>query len=140
MSTQSIQDIEARRAARKAATELAREEQRVKDMEALDSLEIEHGDGRVVAIDLGFFDPGLPTFVVARMPAPIERKRYEDMCVRKTDGAALEAAKMLASVCVVYPDKDTYEKVKERCTGIHTTVALEAIQLGAGKRREEGKG
>lgn len=44
-ASSKLEEIEKRRAERKSALAVKKEEQKVKDLEALDALEIEHGDG-----------------------------------------------------------------------------------------------
>ena len=134
--------IEAKRAARKAASEAPRLEQLARDLEALDDAEVEHGDGRVARINLDFFEPGLPTFVLARMPKQVEFKRFQDMSSAKKggDGAATRAGNLLADGCRIYPDADTYKRVLERSPGVHANVAVECIKLAQGHAEEEGKG
>jgi hypothetical protein len=139
--------IEAKRAARKAMASDAKLEQTVVDMEALDAAEVEHGDGRVARIDLDFYEAGLPTFVLARMPKPIEFKRYQDQCAAKNRSggndivaASLKAGNTLADGCRIYPDDKTYALVLERSPGVHSHLAQAALKLAQGHADEEGKG
>jgi hypothetical protein len=138
----TVKEIEERRAARKAAAEKAREEQYAKDLEALDELEQEHGDGKVVQLDLPAFTVGLPTMVVVRTPTDVEHRRYRDM-VRRSKGKGDEIGKatdLLADVCRVYPDDDTYEAVRKAHPGVHDSIAVQAIKLAEARTAEEGKG
>lgn len=137
--TASIADLERRRAERKAANGQLRTEQYARDLLALDALEEELGDGRVAPLELSFFTPGLPTFVVVRAPDEVSYRRFRDM-VRNSKGTAHgKAADMLADVCVAYPDADTYKKLRDAYPGVHDSVAVQAIRLTEGKAAEEGK-
>src|SRR5579872_4194296 len=78
-----VEEIEARRAARKAESSKARDAQYEKDLEAFEALEIEHGDGCVARLSVRGFVPGLPTFAVVKSPGGTSfYKRYTDMVRR----------------------------------------------------------
>ncbi len=132
-----IAELEAKRAKRKASADEARDVQRLKDLEELDKLEIEHGDGIVSALDTPSFVEGLPTLVVVKAPAPDYMKRFRQQ-VRKASKsveAIGNAQDMLAASCVAYPDTGTYERMKETWSALHDSVGVEAIRLG----QAEGK-
>jgi hypothetical protein len=134
-----IAEIEARRAERQSTTAKAREEQYAKDLVHVDELEIEHGDDRVAVLKTSSFVAGLPTVVVVKTPAPSEFKRYRQM-VRKAGLQKLEAVgaarDMLAAECVAYPDKETYERMKEAWPSIHDNVGGEAVRLGEAEGKD----
>jgi hypothetical protein len=126
----TISDIEARRAARKASLAEAREAQLSKDLARVDELETEHGDDRVVVLGMPSFVAGLPTLVVVGSPSPSVFNRFRQM-VRKAaqNTEATGAAKdLLAASCVLYPDKETYERMREAWPSIHDNVGVEAIK------------
>jgi len=78
------------------------------------------------------FVAGLPTVVVVRTPEPSKFERFRQM-VRKANGAAEAqgAAKdLLAASCIVYPDDDTYKRMREAWPSIHDNAGMEAIRLG----------
>lgn len=138
----SIEEIEKRRADRKAAAATAKQEQLLKDMEALDALEVQYGDGRVARVNLATHVPGLPTFIVVRAPTKAEGQRMRDM-VRSGEAKLTKsgaAADMLATSCLVYPDAETYKLVLESFPGVHGDAFMAANDLGKGKAEEEGKG
>ncbi len=138
----AIDAIEARRAARKATGDKERKEQLAKDLEALDALEVQHGDGRVARLTVQFFTPGLPTMVIVSTPSDGHFTRYRQQ-IRKA-GQNVEAkgaaADMLASVCVAYPDEDTYNRMRKVYPAIHDSVYIQAAQLGQARTEDEGKG
>lgn len=137
----TLEEIEERRAARKAAAKVARDEQYAKDLEALDALEVEHGDGKVSVCELPAHTPGLPTMVVVRCPDPKVHKRFTDMVHKaQKHGDYGPASNLLADACVAYPDAATYTKVREVCPGIHASVAERAVKLSQAKAVDEGKG
>ncbi len=135
----AIADIEARRAARKAAAAEAQAEQYCKDLEALDALEAEHGDGRVASLKMPAFLPGVPTLCVVSTPTESAFRRFRDMARRnqgKDPGAALD---LLASTCVAYPDKETYAKLCAAFPGTHDCVGAAAVKLAEARAADEGK-
>jgi hypothetical protein len=138
----TIQEIEKARAERKAALAAQREEQYAKDLDALDALEVKHGDDNVRRVDLNAWAPGLPTFVVVRMPTGIEFKRFQDMAKPRPDGKPgdpIKASHLLADVCVVYPEAEDYSRVREACPGAHIVAGTTAADMSAAKASEEGK-
>ncbi len=138
-----LEDIEKRRAARKAELQAQADEQRVLDLEALDAAEVEHGDTSVAHIDVPYTS-GLPTMVVVRAPKDAEIKRYR-AGLKVKDGqldtaASNAAAEQLGAVCVVYPDKETFAKMCEARAALKSQVGARASALSTGKAAEEGKG
>lgn len=145
-SEAKLAEIEARRAARKAGLAAQRADQRLRDMEAVDALEVELGDGAVVLLEIDDegrrFVPGLTTLVAMRLPTKPEMKRYQDMIKGRGEktGDPLEAARVLADVIRRYPETELYAKVCETFTGVHMNAAVAAIKASQGKTAEEGKG
>jgi len=137
-----IAEIEARRNARKAALSSDREEQFAKDLEALDALEVEHGDGVVARLDVDHFVKGHPTFVVVRAPTGIQYKRFADMVTRAGEQATKrrEATDMLAQSCWLYPDEAQRKEMLEHFPGLLPAISLRAMQLAEAKAADEGKG
>lgn len=142
MSADSIEEIEARRAERKARNAAEERTQYAADLEALDALEVEHGDTNVASVRVPF-SPGLPTLVVVRCPHPPEVKRYRARVTPSRDGEKPDyvgPAEELAAVCLRYPDRETYERMCLARPGIGPQVGLEALKLASGKAESEGKG
>lgn len=131
-----IEEIERRRAARREALVGERTAQRARDLAALDELEVEHGVEGLCRIELDRYVAGLPTFVVLRLPRAVEMKRY----VSQAKNDPLEAANVIASSCVVYPDADTYARVRETFAGVHVHGGVAVLQASQGRHAEEGKG
>jgi hypothetical protein len=129
-------DYEARKSARKVEADKAKAEQRAKDLEHLEALEIEHGDACVSAISLGIHKPGLPTMIVVKRPSGPEHNRFRDMVHKEKRAQALS---LLADVTVAYPDAATYKQLKEEFPGIHDSVAIRALKLAQAGIEEEGK-
>ncbi len=127
-----IAEIETRRALRREETAKARATQYEKDLEALDALEVEHGEDRISALKTPSYVAGLPTIVVVKTPGSAFMNRYRTM-VRKSKGDHEQwgiAKDLLADTCVIYPDKESYTKMREAWSGIHDDVGVEAIRLG----------
>lgn len=136
-----IAEIEARRAKRKAAAAEAYETQRAADLEALDALEVEHGDSNVASVDVDY-QPGAPTMAVVKAPSKIYVKRYQDRVKPKRDGRmgdAQEAAEELAAVCVVYPGKEAFDAMVEARPGLRVQCGLAALKLAVGRESDLGK-
>lgn len=143
MST--IQEIEERRAARKAELAAKKAAQAATDLEALDALEVEHGDDSVAAIEVGRYVENLPTMAVIRAPSAAEYKRFSDQIAKSVqkDNAQQrrEAAAMLAASIVVYPaDAGARASLFDAFPGLVNSIVIEATKLVEGKAREEGKG
>jgi len=138
-----IEEIEVRRAARKEGIAKARAEQYEKDLLEVDKLEVEYGDDRVGVLETSSFVAGLPTVVVVKTPAEEYFKRYRQKVrrARKQNGnldteAMGAAADELAECCVVYPDKDTYARMKKEWPSFHDNVTKEAVRLGEAKEKD----
>jgi hypothetical protein len=138
-----LEEIEAKRAARKASLDTAAEDAKASDLEAIDELEQEHGDSNVKVIHVPY-TAGLPTCVAVRTPKPAEAKRYRAR-VKTQPGSKhapdyVVAAEELAETCLVYPTKELYERLVEARPGLATQVGLKALELSTGVEEAEGKG
>ncbi len=139
----TLEEIEARRAKRKAAAAEQRAEQRRTDMSALDALEVEHGDGCVMSLDTERFVPGIPTLVVVKTPSGELYKRFCQQ-VRKA-GENKEARglaqDLLAKSCWIYPSEDAERAAMlEAFPGTLVSITIEAAKLAELKTDAEGKG
>lgn len=142
-TAQQVADLEAVRAERAKAAEDRANAQRVVDMTAVLDLEERHGASGVKVIRLPVA-AGLPTLIVARRAQPAEHKRYRaqqalDKKGRVDMGAINTAAEMVADLVVVYPDAETYARVRETFPGVHAQAGLAAIKLAEGREDDEGK-
>lgn len=137
----SVADIEAKRAARKAALEEQRTAQYEKDLESLDAMELEHGDGMVSSVEVPAYSPGLPTMAIVRAPKGVEYKRFRD---RIAGGGGkgpsiVQAQDELASACRVYPEPEQYKAMCERFAGLHVSMSVAAVKLADAKAADAGK-
>ncbi len=102
----SLEEIEARRAARRASDADARAVQHLADMTELDALEEKHGAGQVKALHVPTYSKGLPTLIVVKSPSGDgSYKRFADK-VRDAKGhqqMIAAAGEVLARACIVYP-------------------------------------
>ena len=138
----TVEEIELARAERRAALEEQRLAQHALDLEALNNLEIEHGESSLVRVKPKRFIPGQPTFVVLRLANPVEFKRYSDM-VNGRGGAAgdtMAAAVALCDVCLLYPSKDVFRGICQRVATMPIDCAVATLKAGEGVAIEEGKG
>jgi hypothetical protein len=144
-----LQQIEAKRAARRAASEHAAEEQRATDLEAIDVIEQTLGDSNVSTISIPYAE-GLPCVAAVRCPKPIEMKRYRDQTKVKLHQPGqrkppespdlVAAAELLAETCVVYPPREVFAQMCESRPGLQAQAGVLAAELALGKAEEEGKG
>lgn len=142
-------ELEARRAARKAAYEEAYETQKLLDLERLDELEEEHGYGRVLRVDLGNWrdGSGAVTLMVLRLPLASEAvfKRFQQQVAsdKASTAAKVEAGEVLARSCVVYPnpktEADAYNATVEMAPGVLGNLALQIVTAVQGRAEAEGK-
>lgn len=141
----SVEEIEARRAKRKAETEKAKAEQYEKDLEAIDALEIEHGDERVAALKVNGYAPGLPVMVGVVAPAEPVYRRFVAQVRKagKATDAQGAAQDQLARSCLAYPpasDEQTRKALLDAFPGLLVSVAVEAQRLAELRSEVEGKG
>lgn len=139
-----IEEIEERRAKRKAGIAEAREVQFAVDLEALDELEIAHGDGAVERLDVERFVPPHPTFVVLKTPSSAQYKRFCDQVSRATKHqdpkARRDAENMLGESCWIYPaEPDARKSMLEEFPGLILSVAIRAAKLVEANEVAEGK-
>lgn len=141
--------IAKRRADRAEANDLARREQRLVDLEALDALEAEHGHERVFGVDLIGWQAGTgaTTMVVYRLPLSSESvwRRFAQQANATNQSAQqkVDAAEALARVCIVYPsNKDAPEMFRatvEQAAGILGNVAKQIAERLQGAAQQEEK-
>jgi hypothetical protein len=142
MATQ--EEIEERRAKRRAELAKVEKEQFEKDLEALDELEIEHGHGTIGSAKTAHFVPGLPTRVFFRTPKGPEYTRYTEQYGRATDKKSTagqrDALTLLGKTCWLYPkDDDTKKALAETFPGLLVSVGLAASKKAEAETEAEGK-
>src|SRR4051812_18130236 len=99
-----VEEIEARRAQRKADAEKGRAAQYEKDLEAVDALETEHGYVLDISLRVANFAPGVPSLVGVRAPSELEYKRFFQSINRAGNAdAKMQAHEQLAKTCWAYP-------------------------------------
>lgn len=137
-----LEEIEKQRAERKAKLQAQADDQRAVDVEALNACEEKHGDTSVCRVDVPY-TPGLPTMAIARLPKPIELKRYREKL--KVNGekvdvqAATEAAAELGGAVRIYPEKDVFDLMCAARPDLASQLGSRATKLAQGKAAEEGK-
>jgi hypothetical protein len=141
--TTKIAELEAQRAARKAAHDAARDEQTAADLAAIYALEVSLDD-ELAVLHVPRYRAGLPAAVAVRPPTEPEYRRFVQMIRRAKDNLEARGAAqdMLAEVCWVYPPKEeaeTRRKLVEAFPGIIPTMALEVSRLAELRTEREGK-
>lgn len=141
-TAEKIAEIELRRTERKKANDAKRDEQQIIDLEAIEELEIELGEGAVAIVEIPEFTPGCVTMVAARSPNTAEVKRYRFMASDKpgkrndvVPGDAVGAAEQLAETCLKYPDAEAFDKVCAERPGLKAQLGTFAVQLVLGKAK-----
>ncbi|OFV81991.1 MAG: hypothetical protein A2Y78_00205 [Acidobacteria bacterium RBG_13_68_16] len=137
-------EIQARRAATRAALEEARNTQLATDLEEIEAVELQYGPSSVV-VEHPVFAPGLPAAVAVRCPKTAEVKRYQDTIrpsKRGDMGDPIQAARQLGLVCLAYPPQDSPLRAAllEQRPGIEVDFGNAAMRLVAAKAEDEGKG
>lgn len=144
MTTESpearIAAIEARRAERAAALTGAFTVQRAADLEALDALEVERGQGAVALQDMPAWVPGLPTGAVVRVPHSGEMRAFRARAGGKEPGAADKATEALGAQCLVYPSKEDFARMCEVSPAFQLLCGNAACALAVTAAHAEGKG
>ncbi len=138
----SIEEIEKRRADRKAKLREAEDAQKAIDLEALDACEEAHGDTSVCFVEVPY-TPGLPTMVIGRMPRPVELKCYRQSI--KVAGktvdiqASNEAADTLGKQIRIYPEAEVFEKMCAARPDIASMLGARGTKLAQGKAIDKGE-
>lgn len=138
----TVEEIEARRAARKAQTEQAKAEQYAKDLEAIDALEVESGE-EIATLTVNGYKAGLPVLVGVKAPSALQYKRFADQIrnAKENLNKRAQAQDLLAESCWVYPsDKDARKAMLEAFPGVLVSIAVEVAKLAELRSAEEGKG
>lgn len=140
-----INEIEARRAARKAGLETQKTAQKETDLEAIDALECEHGDESVATLTVNGYRPGLPTMIGVVAPSEPVYRRFVQKVRRAKDNAEARGSAQdeLAVSCWAYPAKDdeaTRKAMLDAFPGLLVSVSIEAARLAELRGAEEGKG
>lgn len=141
----TIEEIEKRRSARRAAHDAGRAAQEAIDLEAIDAIEESQGEP-LHTVTLNTFRAGVPVRIAFRTPAPLEYRRYSDLVTRaaqnKDQGARRQTQEQFATACLVYPaaDSDARKAVLDVAPGLLLSIAIEAAKVAEARSDEEGKG
>ncbi len=132
--------IEEAREKRKAERAKARRAQYAIDLEHLDMLEQEHGDGAVASLSVD--RDGLPTLVIVKCPPEPVVKRFRAQTRPVGDKAPPDPtapAETVGSLCLLYPDKDVFAKMCAAVPGLHAQAGAAALDLATAKQHDLGK-
>jgi hypothetical protein len=142
-----LAEAAAKRAERKAKAQKEADAALAVDLEALDSLEQEHGDSNVAAVRVGY-TPGLSQLAIVKCPPPKYLKRFRDRVKpgqkdarnRDVTPDAAAASEEIAASCLLYPSADVYARMCEARPGLAAQLGAEAVKLAVGAEESEGKG
>lgn len=131
--------IEAKRGARKSDVDSREDEQYVTDLEAVDALEVEHGDRNVAVLRVNYVE-GLPVLVAVRAPRDPEVKRFRARVKSEDKDQAVAAAQELGESCVIYPARDVLAQIVKARGNLLIDCGTKALSLVVAKSADEGKG
>ncbi len=136
-----LENVRAKIEDQRAKATAVKEAQQVIDSEALYEAGEEHGVDKIREVPMTSYIPGLPTMVVIRRPEKMEHKRFTDATAKKGADTPeyIKAAEQLASVCVVYPPKEVYEKMCTECPGIKVPIGVAAANLAGAQLIDAAK-
>ena len=146
--TARIEAAQAKRKANADSETLPKLAQRAADLEALADLEVEHGNERIVQIDLVGWVPekGAATMVIALLPNGNDAKfkrfiQQANESNLKAKGK-VDASEMFGRGCIVYPSKvdhpDMLAATLALAPGVCAHVAREVVVYAQGKAIERG--
>lgn len=133
-----IAAIQARRAARAADHDRARQAQLADDLEALDAAETKHGIGNVKALDVEYAE-GFPTMLIVHVPEPVRMKVFRDRVKQKNADNA-KATIEIGAECIAYPSAEVFKAWLEVRPGLDVQAGLAALKLASAKVKDEGEG
>lgn len=140
----TVEEIEKRRAERRAQHDKARAEQEAADLEAIDALENERGEPLHTMTANGF-KPGVSVKIAFRAPSAVEYKRYCDLVGKAQQVgdplARRKAQEMLAAACWLYPapDSDGRKSMLDAFPGVLISLSIEAAKVAELRAEDEGK-
>lgn len=142
-----IEAIKARIEEKRAAHEGAFAAQELRDYEALEAACDEHGYDACARLSLPRRIAGLPTFCVVRAAAAdivtIHRQRIlksrKDSKGMPDPTAADRAIAEVGRACLVYPDADTIDAVKEHFPTVEKDAGLIGRDMSQARAEDEGK-
>lgn len=140
----TVEEIEKRRAERRAKHTAGREEQTVIDLEAIDALEEARGEP-LHTMTCNDFKPGVSVKIAFEAPTPVQYKRYCDQVGKAQQKGdpddRRKAQETLAEVCWVYPAKDSDERkaMLKAFPGVLISLAIECAKVVELRNEEEGK-
>lgn len=152
-AAERLAEVEARQATKQAARDEAYAEQRILDLEAVETIRDQLGDGVPTKMVDVTHSPGLPTLVLVRCPKKPELSRFR-AGVKKKDGeidskSSIEASELLAAVVVLYPNPrdvstpdapSVWTKLCEARPGVPAGAGQAAIALAVATEQAAGKG
>jgi hypothetical protein len=137
-------DIRARIEAKRKALDEAKAAQEVKDLLALEAAYEEHGYDSVATLVVPRYIADLPTMVLVKAAPADFVKLHRDRCIKGAKKGvvdpmvAVRAASEVGRACIVYPDKDTVDAMREHFPSLHSEAGQVALELSRMREQEEG--
>jgi hypothetical protein len=128
-----IAAVQKRRQERADREQLAKRRQELTDLEAIDALEEEHGDGRIGTAPIRGWVPGrgAVTRIAIKVPERSDHsyQRFQSLVLknRKSPGKLTQAMEQLARMVLAYPspehNREAYDATLELAPVMLTTIA-----------------
>lgn len=141
-----LQAVQDKRRARKDKVRRAEDARMAVDLQAIDEIEEQLGDANVAVVSVQYVADDVPVLAAVKAPTPAQLKRFRDRTTPHKDGRnrevqpdTVKAAEELVAVCLVYPDKDAYERMCQARAGLPVSLGAAAVKLAVGVEEAEGK-
>jgi hypothetical protein len=140
----TVEEVEQRRADRRAKQDADKRAQEALDLEQIDALESASGECLYTMTANGF-KSGVPVKAAFRAPSGIEYKRYCDMvgkAQQQSDALARrKAQETLAQSCWVYPAADSDERTSmlNAFPGVLISLSIECAKIAELRSEDESK-
>lgn len=114
------------------------QEQEIADLEAINELEIQHGDSNISVLRVPF-SPGLPVLLAVRTPKEPEVKRFRARVKSEDKDQQTAAAAEIGEACLVYPSREVFAQLAKIRTNLPVDAGTSALKLSVASKDAEGK-
>jgi len=131
-------DVFSRRAQRHAQLEAENQARLAIDTEELIRLEDLHGINNVCSVQVPYVNAGTPVLLIARGVNKLELKRYRDTTAADKS-KAFDAACAVVACTLLYPDKETLDRILVDRPGVVGQLGVASVELGLGTAEQRAK-